>query len=522
MKVYIGTTEISLTQKDFVAQGGEGTIYAQGGVVYKVFEPGKTVPVDKIRELQTISDPHVIVPEQLLTDKKGSVIGYTMPHLKDTHVLCELFTKAFRLRRSITPDMNVDLVRKLQTIVDHIHSKNILIVDLNELNFLVDQNLREVYAIDTNSYQTPHFPATAIMESIRDRHSSRFSEKTDWFSFAIVSFQLMIGIHPYKGNHPAYADLDARMKHNVSVLNKDVKYPKGVCQPFDVIPQVYLQWYHKVLDAGERLHPPADLHDTIVITKRTRVSVPSGTHVAFREIRRAPEPIVYAHAGFAYYTNMVPLGDRVARLEDGFLHFVDGVFGTAVDHLLAYDGRVYVVNKDKVIEVMGTLIGGKWVYSPRVVGTILPQASTIYDGVIIQRIFGTHFASVFPASGQCQQITLRELDGKRVINAKFDNHVLMVVTIEPSGSYDRFVFSFSKMFESHEVSITNNVPTSDINFVQLDTGVCLLLEDTKLTLFNKHSFKEVDDPALQGMTLWRNGAQAQASKDEVLYEIKLK
>ena len=32
-----------------------------------------------------------------------------------------------------------------------------------------------------------------------------------WFAFAVVTFQLFTGIHPYKGKHPSVLDLDARM-----------------------------------------------------------------------------------------------------------------------------------------------------------------------------------------------------------------------------------------------------------------------------------------------------------------------
>ena len=51
---------------------------------------------------------------------------------------------------------------------------------------------REVFV---DSYQTAHYPATAIMPSVRDwkvpLHD--FSELSDWFSFAIVSFQVFLG-----------------------------------------------------------------------------------------------------------------------------------------------------------------------------------------------------------------------------------------------------------------------------------------------------------------------------------------
>src|SRR5262249_20853743 len=158
-------------------------------------------------------------PQAILLDAKNRPIGYTMGRIRDAHVLCQLFNRAFRERKGITPEAMVMLVQKLREGVQHVHENGILIVDLNEMNFLLDSALREVLFIDVDSYQTPGFPAAALMDSVRDRHALRFSEATDWFSFGIVSFQMFTGIHPYRGKHPTVADLEARMRGNISVLN---------------------------------------------------------------------------------------------------------------------------------------------------------------------------------------------------------------------------------------------------------------------------------------------------------------
>ena len=119
--------------------------------------------------------------------------------------------------------------------------------------------------IDVDSYQTPGFKATALMDSVRDRHchNNQFTPDTDWFSFGIVSFQMFIGIHPYKGKHPDLADMDARMMQNISALNKAVSVPK-VCYAFDVIPQAYLCWYKAVFEQGKRCAPPFDLNAPVL------------------------------------------------------------------------------------------------------------------------------------------------------------------------------------------------------------------------------------------------------------------
>ena len=91
-------------------------------------------------------------------------------------------------------------------------------------NFLIDRDMQHVLFIDVDSYQTAGFPATAIMDSIRDRHSSTYSAGTDWFSFAILAFQMFVGVHPYRGKHATLAVSGERSA-------TDGRAGNGVCAP---------------------------------------------------------------------------------------------------------------------------------------------------------------------------------------------------------------------------------------------------------------------------------------------------
>jgi DNA-binding helix-hairpin-helix protein with protein kinase domain len=189
---------IDLNNKNFLAQGGEGSVYVIGKTAYKIYnDPKKMLPLGKIRELSVLTDKNIIKPDEVLTVKNQEV-GYTMRFVDDTYALCQLFTKAFRQRNNLQHDTMFKLIQSLQNLVKHIHEKKILVVDLNEMNFLASTDFKDIYAIDVDSYQTPTYKATAIMESIRDRHTKNFNEGSDWFSFAILAFQMFIGIHPYK------------------------------------------------------------------------------------------------------------------------------------------------------------------------------------------------------------------------------------------------------------------------------------------------------------------------------------
>src|SRR5678815_2698077 len=235
------------------------------------FDPSRCIPQAKIDELSVLVQPNIIRPLDLLIDGRNRPAGYSMRSIGKAHSLCQLFPRAFRQRNNLIPELTLRLVRQLQTGVSHIHSRGILIVDLNEMNFLVAPDFSELFFIDVDSYQTPSFPATVLMESVRDRHAKTFTTDSDWFSFAVVSFQMFAGIHPFKGTYPPLqhlADnslkLDERMRTNISVLHPGVTVP-AACLPFSVIPPVYLDWYRAVFEAGHRLPPPQTVQAVIAI-----------------------------------------------------------------------------------------------------------------------------------------------------------------------------------------------------------------------------------------------------------------
>jgi serine/threonine protein kinase len=148
----------------------------------------------------------------ILLNDHNKPIGYTMKYLTDTYQLVRLFTKKFRDVNNIKPNQILKLVQHMQNVIHkNIHPNRILLVDINENNFLVDKQFKTVHFIDVDSYQTPFFPATALMESVRDRHTKGFNENSDWFSFAVLSFQMFIGIHPFRGTH------------------KTIQYPANLC-----------------------------------------------------------------------------------------------------------------------------------------------------------------------------------------------------------------------------------------------------------------------------------------------------
>jgi hypothetical protein len=572
MDLYIaGQGKISLGQADFIAQGGEASVYARGDLAFKIYtDPKKMIPLAKIQELSVLGQSHFVRPQAILLDRKNRPMGYTMRRIQAAHVLCQLFNRAFRERKGITPAAMLALVRKLQEGVQQVHESGLLIVDLNEMNFLLDSAFQEVLFIDVDSYQTPGFPATALMESVRDRHATRFSPGTDWFSFGVVSFQMFIGIHPYKGRHATLLDLDARMQHNVSVLNPQVAVPK-VCYPVSVIPPVYQDWFQAIFEDGQRVPPPFELRPIIRLALKEQGidggagnrnaaqragMLPGGqpaSCLSITELHRFPAEVVLAipAAGTdaAVTTGGLYIGGKkhglgsdvrigftprlnhmiAGWIQGGKLELYDVTDGRSLpadivaEALTVYEGRIYVKSGPHLNELEFIELPAGIRVALRPVGNVMENATQLFEGVAMQSLLGSYYASVFPRPGVCYSVRLQELDGYRVVDARFDGGVLMIVGMR-EGRYDQFILRFDEQFGSYDIRIIPDIVYSGLNFVVLDTGVCVHLNhDEELELFSNRkgsqSVRIIADATVRGGRLFKNGTQMLFSKGEILYRM---
>ena len=166
-----GKRKVSLRQRDYLSQGGEGAVYAKKGIAYKIYhDPNAVIPDQKIAELRVLDSPYVMAPRDILYDcGTGQAVGFTMKYVENLEYLCRLFVGNFKKANHISPSDIVEIVKKMQKLLHEIHRKNIVVADYNEMNVLLDTRSGDPYHIDVDSYQTPGFRATAIMESVRDR-----------------------------------------------------------------------------------------------------------------------------------------------------------------------------------------------------------------------------------------------------------------------------------------------------------------------------------------------------------------
>lgn len=562
LEVSTGQT-VDLNNSHFKAKGGEGSVYIKNGRVYKICELGHMIPEGKFLELNILNHPHIIRPESVLLNRKQPV-GYSMKEVPNNpKSLAEILTKAYREREGVTPQHMSNLVLQIRQGIQFTHDHQILIVDGNENNFMVTEDYQDIYFIDVNAWQTPHYPCLVINPSIMDWHcpKNKWSELSDWFSFCVVAWWMFTAIHPYKIRHPV-ANIKTAMRDcmiaNKSVLDKDAIYSQGsVYYPFEnYIPGgkdgPFMQWFRAILIEGKRLAPPVDYQAVLgpIITKIQEITGSNnfimkeihdfgskiiGYCYQFgREVVTTTDNIIINHHLYPrpdkrFRIGIAPQGKVLAAsIDNNRLSLIDVESQSSIPidagakDIMSYQGRIYVQYAKSISELVFV---GKMA-TAQIVADVMEHSTQMFQGVVFQQMFGSYIASVFPQSGKHYQIKVQELDGYRISDAKFENGVLMVIGTKGTGEYDRMVFRFTDDWLKYDCRIIEDIPLVGINFTVLETGICVCItEEEKVEIFSTKQgspMKIVDDPQITSdMHLCHSGG-VQFVRDHKLFSFSMR
>lgn len=214
---------------DKISAGGEGIIYTTSTeYVAKIYKKENNTK-HKFEKLKLmVSTPFdcdgVCYPKTLLYNKenKSEFVGYLMPKAKGDELQKSIFIKPIFEKKYPTwkkPDLVELLVNILHKIV-YLHSKNIIIGDINPANILFTSP-KEVYFVDTDSYQIGPFPCPVgtvnfTAPEIQGQRFGDFLRSMEHENFAVATLCFMImmtGKTPYShqgGSDPSY---NIRKKH---------------------------------------------------------------------------------------------------------------------------------------------------------------------------------------------------------------------------------------------------------------------------------------------------------------------
>lgn len=542
-KVLCDGKQILLNDKNFVTSGGEGSIFRKGNKAYKVYHKAiATTFENKLKELQILNNDSIISPKNILYSLNGCPIGYTMPFIDSTSSLALLFTKSFKTRNNIDLNTVNTIFSTMFEIVKYIHEKNILIVDFNELNILIsNKDFCTPYFLDVDSYQTKDFPATAIMPSIRDYCSDTFSENTDWYSFAVLMFQLYAGIHPYKGLYSGDNSLEGRCKNKISVFNTNVKYPPMVNMN---IPSGLKNWFFNIFEKGARIEPPTSIDS--VITQATTTTSYSSTIVEtlIKEYPLDIERVSFINGQLIVFTKeRYYFGNRetVKKFNKEIPYFVEKQGVQDIVHLskdkntIKYDEEELIVPDLKIVGIIKNRI---FVVSDKLyeytiskytnkleannTWTVPINATKFFANCIfIDNFEKTMFyiPEIKDNKNVVYTTYVNELNCHTIIDAYYEFQTLVAIS-QFNNKYMKTVIKFDSTFISYKI-IQNECSIQEINATVLPSGMSLIMDEDKLELSAKESTDRKIIVANTDLILSHEGNKVLAYRGSKLYSISL-
>lgn len=518
---------ISIAPRDHMATGGEGSVYKKNDTAIKLYlDPQKMLKdgmIDKIAQLKKCAHPFIIAPLGIVTSTSGEPIGYYMQYAPG-EPLSRVFTNDYRARTQFDDnDANV-LVEKMRTVVEHAHKNGAIMVDANELNWLVNDHKKhapEPRAIDVDAWAIGRWGARVIMPSIRDWHAKKFSDLTDWFSWGIVTFQIYTGIHPFKGRLSGYTqgDLEKRMKDHASVFHTDVRLNHAV-RDFGVIPSMLRQWYEDIFSKGKRSKPPSPFD--------TRQNVQAVGHVMhvqstttqglliFDKLYESAQKVMRLFDGGAALLTDGTIIDIMRRKKITQVHashiavarcfggwcvaicdqgmitccYVDMISGTetklslqiAGSDVISFGERIFAVTEQGLTEIvlmnmqsMMASCGTTW--------SSIRHATTWLQGFGVEDMMGKTYLVVPFGDRACTTIRVPELDGQRPISGCAGNRFITVTTIDVNGMYHKYELWFDGSYRGYALW-HDNVDSADLTIAVLPKGVCAtIVNDGELDIF---------------------------------------
>jgi len=383
--------------KNSYAGGGEGDIYIDGKNAIKIFHTN-TIKERKIVELNKINNNEVISPKEAIYNSSGDCIGYTMKFVDNAEPLSKVITTKFQNENGISINDIISMTSSLKKSFEDIHSAGCLVVDGNEMNFLVDIKSMKMILIDTDSYKTPSFNPTAISPSTLDPLANgTFSQSSDWYIYAVICTLLFIGVHPFKGRHPKYIkrDMIARMKGGASIFDENTSLPK-MARDTKNVPTELREWLIEVLSNKSRRAPPDKIMSTNVLEATPIVSKVIGNK-KFNLYSNAAEWGDYRIEMAPSKKDLLEVDNRpvILKISDGKLLYYDMGLKKSADtkipaqKLIMANNRVFVVNNGMVSRIAVVITKSNIIFGADVNTPVLPYATDVFNNVIIQNVMGS-------------------------------------------------------------------------------------------------------------------------------------
>lgn len=222
--------EIKLLKK--VAAGGEGIIYTTDdlGYVAKIYKKENNTrrKYEKLKRMisKDICCEGICYPKDILYNSYKEFVGYLMPEARGKELGKSIFIKPLFLKnfpnwkKKDTVELCVNILKKIK----YLHERNIIMGDINPANILIISP-KEIYFVDTDSYQIEDFPCPVgtnnyTAPEIQRKHFPDFLRTIGNENFAVATLLFMIML-PGK---PPYSQQGGEDPIS-NIINMDFSYP---------------------------------------------------------------------------------------------------------------------------------------------------------------------------------------------------------------------------------------------------------------------------------------------------------
>lgn len=277
--VFSGEKEVEIKLFEAVASGGEGSIFTTNTpYVAKIYKKEKLDKrkYEKIKLMlsREIKFEGICYPVACLYNKDKQFVGYLMPKANGKELQKSLFIKPLFLKNFPTWKKR-DVVELCVTILEkikYLHDRNIIMGDINPANILV-VSPKEVYFVDTDSYQIEGFPcpvgtinytAPEIQRKNFDSFLRTFGNEN--FAVATLLFMIMLPGKPPYSQQGGESPIDNIVKMDFSYPFGEQSNKKTPDGPWRFI------WSHLTYDIKESFYQTFR-KDGDTSTEKTRLSV---------------------------------------------------------------------------------------------------------------------------------------------------------------------------------------------------------------------------------------------------------
>jgi len=218
----------------------------------------------------------------------------------------------------------------------------------------------------------------------------------------------------------------------------------------------------------------------------------------------------------------------MVTIQDQEVHF-DEMNGKKVGYIAAssvmqYKGNIYTLYNGVLTENTFQNFGPKVLHKAKTVCNVFEPATKLFPGVAVQDILGNCWLAVPYQESFCGNIHIPELDGQRIIDAKYENGVCILIS-EKDRKYNRAVLCFNERVSAYTIRIEEDIAYNGVNFTTKPNGVCIHIpDDSKVEVFKDNAqVKIIDNPPFStGMRLKNDTISVYFIDNEKLYTVGLK